>query len=623
MRLIIAEKPSLARSIAAGIDGPRQSANGYVRVGDTTITHCFGHLYELAPPDAYRPAWKAWALETLPIAIEADEWLLLPRPSAEAQIRIIAGLLQQAASVVNAGDPDREGQMLVDELLESLRWNGPTQRLLLHDTTPVSVRKALASMKPNSEFKNLFVAAKCRSRADWLVGMNMTRAATKKIGITSHVGRVQTPTLALVVRRDLAIENHKASTFYTLAAHVASAADSVTLLHDTEHDRIIDKAIAASLAKALTGTCVTVAVTETPLTEHAPLPHKLATYQKVAESRHGWSATDALKALQTAYEAQIVSYPRTDCQYLPKEQAGLAVPCVTRILEAGHFPQVRAVAKHLAPAPRIYDDKKVEQHHGLTPTSKLPDRSTDPKAHQAWEIVTEQFIKSLLPSYTASVKEASFIHAGRTFKASGETPANTATSWRVLEPKKGRDGEPIKPMSLSLKDGEQATMRVSAVDVKQGKTTPPKPYTEASLIADMSAVHKFVDDPRIKAMLKETAGIGTAATQGATIEALKTRHYLALEGRGKKKFIRSTLFGRYVVQHLPAVLCDPGITALWEEQLNNIANGTVRPEDFMTRISSYVNNNIARVKATSFPHVPPQSRPAPTKPQARPRHHKS
>lgn len=612
-RVIVAEKPSLARAIAAGIDGPRQSFDGYIRVGDTIITHCFGHLYELAPPDAYNPEWKRWSLETLPITIRRDQWALIPRPDAKAQIGVIAKLLAKASSVVNAGDPDREGQMLVDELLESLGWKGQTQRLLLHDTTPASVRKALAAMKPNAEFAPLYEAAKCRSRADWLVGMNLTRAASQKMGLTASLGRVQTPTLALVVRRDLAIEGHTSSAFYTLIAAAANGYDTIALTHDTEHDRITDKALAEGIAARLRGQTVTVSVTEKTITENAPMPHKLATFQKECEARFGWAVSKSLKALQSAYEQQLVSYPRTECQYLPEEQARLAVPMVARILGAGHFPQAKALAPLMAPSGRVYDDKKVEQHHGITPTSRIPEPgvSQTDDAYRAWLVVTEQFLKSLLPAYKATVKEATFTFEGRLFKASGEEPQNQDKSWRALEPKKGRDGEPILPLRTALGHGQAAPSRVTEVEIKQGKTTPPKPYTEATLVADMGAVHKFVEDPRIKSLLKENAGIGTAATQGAIIDTLKQRGYLELKatGRGKKAYLRSTRFGRYVIANMPAVLCDPGVTALWEEQLNAIAAGKASPDDFMARIDKYIAGNVARIVAATFPDIPEADKP--------------
>jgi len=590
MRLIIAEKPSLARSVANGIDGVRINGDGFIQVdgaaGSTIITWCFGHLYELAEPERYNPAWKKWRADLLPITIAPGQWKLLPKKDSQAQIRVIARLLKTATEVIHAGDPDREGQMLVDEVLDELGWTGKTQRLLLHDTTPASVRKAFTKLQPNTNFAPLYQAAQCRSQADWLVGMNLTRAASIKMGVTVSIGRVQTPTLALVVRRDLAIEGHTSSVFYTLHATVNTAKGDVVLVHDTEHDRIIDKQLALAIAKALTGQTVTLSVTEKNITEQAPLPFTLPRFQKAAEARYGWSAKQALDILQKAYEQQLVSYPRTDCPYLPEEQAGQALPVVRRMVNGGHFGVVRGVLELMQPSKRVYDDKKVAQHHGLTPTSKLP-AATKPDVKQAWELVAEQFIKSLLPAYKANVKTVSFEYDVREFKAAAETALNADTSWRVLEPKEQKASLPALP------DGSQG--KVAHVAVKQGKTSPPKPYTEATLIADMGNVHKFVEDPKLKALLKENAGIGTAATQGAIIETLKRRKYVELTGRGKTKALRSTELGRTLIARIPDALSNPGITALWEEQLGAIAAGQANPTEFKARIDAYVKRNLGRI----------------------------
>jgi len=592
MRLIIAEKPSLARSVANGIEGLRLNGDGFIQVngqaGDTTVTWCYGHLYELAEPEHYNPAWKKWRTDLLPMTIAPGQWKLLAKKDSQAQIRVIARLLKSATEVIHAGDPDREGQMLVDEVLDELKWKGPTQRLLLHDTTPASVRKALKKLQPNAHFAPLYQAAQCRSQADWLVGMNLTRAASLKMGVTVSIGRVQTPTLALVVRRDLAIEGHTSSVFYTLHATVNTAKGDVVLVHDTEHDRITDKVLAQAIAKALTGKAVVLSVTEKTITEQAPLPFTLPRFQKAAEARYGWTAKQALDILQKAYEQQLVSYPRTDCPYLPEEQAGQAVPMVRTIINAGHFAVAKPLLNSMQASQRVYDDKKVAQHHGLTPTSKLPS-SAPPDVKRAWELVTEQFLKSLLPAYKATVKTVAFEYEGREFKASAETALNADTSWRVLEPK-----EPKTPLP-ALPDGSKG--QVASVVVKQGKTTPPKPYTEAALIADMGNVHKFVEDPKLKALLKENAGIGTAATQGAIIETLKRRKYVELTGRGKTKHLRSTELGRTVIARMPDALSNPGITALWEEQLGAIAAGNANPAEFMTRIDAYVKRNLERIAA--------------------------
>lgn len=614
MRLLIAEKPSLGRVIATALAKGKvaQEFKGFTRIGqDTVVTWCFGHLLELAPPGHYDKRWEKWAIEHLPIAIEGDQWQLLPKESAKVQLRIIRDLLSKATEVVNAGDPDREGQLLVDQVLEYFGWKGPTKRILIHDTTPQGVVKALKSIRPNSDFENLFAAAKCRARADWLVGMNFTRAVSTRIGLTASVGRVQTPALALIVMRDKAVENHKSAAFYTLDAHVATATDTLVLKHADANKRIVEKKEALAIASRLRGNQVVLRVSESAVKERAPLPHTLSSFHEAGEKRYGWSAKKALEILQSLYEKQLTTYPRTGCPYLPKDQAGNALPTAKAILEAGHVPAAATLVDLMAPSPRVYDDAKVEEHHGLIPTRRLPGTNLTQAEKQGWEIVTEQFLKSLLPDYQAAIKEISFEFEGRVFKATGEQPLNLAKSWRALQPKVGVDGKPIKPLNITMGDGESGPGRVGEVNVNQGKTTPPKHYTEATLVADMKSVHKFIKDPRLKAVLKETVGIGTEATHAATIEALKERQYIAIKkpSRGKTSFLVSTRFGRYLIANIHPALADPGITGAWEEELNRIAQGNSKPEVFMERIGRYVSKHVEGVTQTEFPEPPELDKP--------------
>ncbi|EQD37372.1 DNA topoisomerase III, partial [mine drainage metagenome] len=220
--IIIAEKPSMGRAIADVITGVKFSKNGYIEIGNTIVTWCVGHLLENAQPEEYNPAWKSWAMKDLPFPI--TQWKVTPKPKTLTQLNIIGSLLKQAGSVVNAGDPDREGLMLVNEVLEYFHWTGPTERLILNSYDTPSVKKALANLTPNSVHDNLYEAAKCRSRADWLLGLSATRAATRAYTrfedkTVISIGRVQTPALWLVVKRDLEIDNFNAKSFFTLAAH--------------------------------------------------------------------------------------------------------------------------------------------------------------------------------------------------------------------------------------------------------------------------------------------------------------------------------------------------------------------------------------------------------------------
>lgn len=608
IRLVIAEKPKVGRAIAAAIlpSTGRQDGSGFIRQGDTIVTWCFGHLLEPAPPGSYSPALEKWTLDSLPFSVKEGEWKLVPRKDANDQLRLIQQLLHSATEVVNAGYPDREGQLLVDEVLHHFGWEGRTHRLILKDLNLAPIRKAWQDMQDNAAYRNLYHAGLCRQRADWLVGMNLTRAASLRIGLTASIGRVQTPTLGLVVARDLAIEQHRQRTFYVLEATTSTRMSSFVATHGKEDaERIFDKAQAQGLAERLAGQIVDVSVTASVKRENPPLPFILSSFQEAAEKAHGWGAKDALDILQALYESGYVSYPRTDCPYLPEEHiAGalaIADGCIAR-LGNGEYAALRDAMK---PSPDVYNDKKVAEHYGIVPTSTTfptnpPDTppSNWKKLEAGWMLVADRFLKTLLPPAIYDVTEAAFVFEQRTFRAKGEA-LRAGPSWRQLEPRE------TTPLHLDIPPGSSGKARVGKVDIHTGKTTPPKPYTEATLIADMRAAAKFATDPKIKAMLKETAGIGTSATQASIIETLKQRGYIALEGRGKRKALRSTPFGRYVIEHLPKPLTDVAITAVWEQHLAAIEHGETDPADFLGRIERFVAKQVGAIKDYTFP-VPPK-----------------
>jgi len=585
MRLFIAEKPSLAKAIAAHFSR-QTNRDGYIEVsGNDVVTWCYGHLLESLKPEEYDEKWKSWDLDKLPIRV--GEWRLKPREDRDVkkQLKIIGELLKKADTVVNAGDPDREGQLLVDEVLAYYGWKGKTLRLLLNATDPESVAKAISSMRNNSDFRNLSEAALCRSKADWLVGMNLSRAATKTFGKDKvvSVGRVQTPTLALVVRRDLEIENFKPQTFYTLVAEVETSGGTIKMEHAPKEDRILDKKIATAIAASLKGKTVNLSIERSKKRELAPPPYMLATFQKDAEKELGLGAQAALDVLQQLYEAQLTSYPRTDHERLPPEQADNAIKIASAVINAGFVKEAKGLIPLMQPNKRIYSLPKDAEHHGLVPTGKKPGADLPAKLMKAYELVCRRFILSLLPDYEYEETTASFIHEKRKFSCSGEVPINLQKSWRALETKK------TTPLDLR---GDPKDGKVINVEVKSGKTTPPKPYTEATLIADMRSVAKFVDDPKLKAILKETSGIGTAATQAAIIETLKKRGFIEV----RRKNLISTPFGRHVVSRMPKAMKDPGVTAAWEDALGMIASGKYKPEDFMQRIDMFVSKQISEIR---------------------------
>jgi DNA topoisomerase-3 len=589
MRLVIAEKPSVAKAIKEAMPGQFE------------VTNCFGHLFELANPEEYSPDLKQWSLNSLPIRV--SNWKLKVKPTTADQFKKIRDLLSRATEVIHAGDPDREGQLLVDEVLEQAGWKGPTKRVLLSAVDPKSIQKAFSKLEDNAKYRPLMLAAQSRQRADWLVGINMTRAVTKALadGPTVSIGRVQTPTLALVVNRQRAIENFVPETFYTLVGQIrfGTGADDVLTMKAEPEPRIGRKEVAQALAKATIGKGGPLSVERTAKTRLAPMPFDLPSFQKAAEQFFGWGVAKALEVLQKTYEAKLVTYPRSDCRYLPREQAAEAVG-IAKAVAAKLPTEVDAkILEALEPSPRIYNTAKVAEHHGIIPTGLLPSGDVSDDVLKAWRLVSVQFIASLLPNLEVEETKVSLTVPvnGRVikdvlFKASGEIRLSSGVTWSDfklapalgLKPKPSNK-EPAQPLPRSLENGREAS--VESCDIAEGVTRPPEPFTEASLVAEMSSVAKYVTDEKLKAVLKE-GGIGTAATQADIIEKLKKRGFIGSRKAKTKEILFATELGCEVIDAIPPALADPIHTAIWETQLADIAKGQAKPEDFMASIERAV-----------------------------------
>jgi DNA topoisomerase-3 len=587
--LIIAEKPSVAKAIAACLEGKKSGghSDGYITVGDTTVTWCFGHILELAPPEHYNKDYKRWDVSHLPYQVPAFE--LLPKDDAKAQLKVIGKLLKQKPdAVVNCGDPDREGQMLVDEVLEYHEWTGKTSRMLLNSTDDESVKKALADLKDNKQFYNLYQSAICRSRADWIVGLNLTVAATKLLSSELvSIGRVQTPTLNLVVQRDLDIQNFKKREFWTVVATMRTPdGQNISLKHEPkDEDRIFDKSVADGIVLAMTGKTFNLTVQTNDKKESPPKPYSLLTFSKDAGKRYGWTAKQCLDILQKLYEPEfgLTTYPRTQSEYLKDEHRAAVPRIVGNVLATRHFEHARLLAGREVIRDSVFNSAKVEEHHAIIPTSKPPGENLTGDYLKAYLLVAERFLMVVSPDFAWREVVASIDVDGRIFQTKGNTPLNTESSWRLFAPKK----------ETTLPDIQPGTATVEKAVPMCGETSPPKPYTEGDLMTDMASIAKFVTDEKLKARLKETSGIGTAATRAAVLETLKKRGYIEEQGKN----IVSTPFGRSFIASMPDSLKSPGMTAIWEDALDLIAKGQYQPEEFMVKINSFVTKRIADMKA--------------------------
>ncbi len=594
MKLIIAEKPSLARAIRDVVGKEYQ------------VTNAFGHILELAEPDAYtasdvpvnsKTGKKRWRMEDLPIF--PDKWIKNPKLDAKEQLMKIKGLLHDADLVVNAGDPDREGQLLIDEILEYCRYRGPVQRVWLASLDETSVRKAFANLRDNKVYLPLSQAAEARSRADWLVGMNLTRAWTIGNNGLLSVGRVQTPTLALVVRRDIEIEMFKPRDFFEVVAHyhhqngdfLAKWKPSANDGHGfDEEGRLVDRALADKIAGKAVGQGKVSKYEAKDSKQAAPLPFSLSALQKVASARFGMSANNVLEAAQSLYEKKITSYPRTDARYLPEEQHGDAY----RILSSLPVPdalrsKVSAGRKHGA-----WNTSKVTAHHAIIPTGEHASGLSDAE-EKIYDLIWKSYAALFLPDYRYKAIGVTVDLGGEQWTTSGRLDMDRG--WKglygtadVAEDDEGDDGEE-KASLPNMTTGDPVAGQKGEARAK--RTSPPKRFTDGLIIDAMSNIHKFVTDAAAKAKLKETSGIGTEATRANILETLVKRGFI--ERKGKQ--IISTTTGRSLVRALPADLTDPVTTARWEDHLTSIAEGKLDPAKFMGAIQQMVREQLGKVTA--------------------------
>lgn len=602
MKLFLCEKPSQAADVAKAMGQARKTATHWESAGGR-VTWAFGHLLESASPETYNPAWGAWSFSDLPMI--PSRFSYLPRRGVGERIRDIGRLLKEASGVVIATDAGREGEVIARELLDHLKWKGPVERLWMSATDPESVRKALGNLRPGSSTEPLYAAGKARSEADWLVGLNMTRAMTLlsgKRGSVTSVGRVQTPTLALVVRRDRERAGFKPVQYFEVAARDARG---LTLVHAPEEaHRILDRGIANGIADALPGLNAELSVKTEPKSKAPPLPFDLSSLQAECNRRFGWTAKQALAVAQALYEEhKATTYPRTECRYLPEEQLG-DVPVLFG--QAVALPPFAHLSQS-SPVPRrtIYNTAKVEEHHAIIPTKtavKWTALSADEQ--RCYALIVGQYLAGLLPDYEYLATEVSAVIDGRKFAARGVQA--TELGWRrAFDSQAAQNGEDSdetdeKPLP-AVKSGDVFKIE-SASSVEKATKAPPA-YTEARLIEDMKSVAKFVTDPRQKARLKETSGIGTAATRHEILETLKHHEYLGSKGRTLTATPKAHALIERLERDMPA-LADVGESAEWEDALAEVAKGTRSSGDFLSGIQNRVRGYVDGLRSEAPPAAP-------------------
>lgn len=616
MRLFIAEKPSVAKAIAAELGIVKKDGTSIVCQGDNVVTWCFGHLLEQVEPDYYLPdsvpktkkGKKIWRMQDLPIF--PKEWLTLPKADAgvKKQLSAIGKLIKSAKSLVNAGDPDREGQLLVDEVIEHFKSKKPVERFWVSAVDPASIRKGLQSLKRNTDYVGMRDAARARSRADWLIGMNLSRAYTLSHktengkGDLIAVGRVQTPTLTMVARRDYAVNNFKPQPYYAITADLNAHGTAFSAKWkpsptqsgmDEEGKLLLDIELGKSLVERLNAeTQASVLSCETKHKKaFQPKAYSLADIQIEANRLFGYTAEETLNICQSLYEThKVTSYPRTDCGYLPESQHGDA----SRVLQA-ISQTCRDTAKAVAAAdPSIksptFNDKKITAHHGIVPVANIADWSKlSDKEQNIYKLVAKRYIAQFFPAHEYDATEMQLRIGNETFTAKGKTV--TKKGWKLLYSRseasdKGEDAQSL-PVLVA---GDIAA--VTAIQGKEAQTTPPAFFTEGSLIAAMENIWRSFDDEKLQQQLKEVGGIGTPATRAAIIAELKHKKYLVAKG----KALHCSELGRDLLTKVSPRVRSAKLTAQFEEKLQLIENGEMAIDLFLEEYEKFILAELGALK---------------------------
>jgi DNA topoisomerase-3 len=634
MKLYIAEKPSLGRAIADGLTSllnkPHRKQQGYIELANgDVVSWCIGHLLEQAEPDSYDPAFKSWKLEHLPIV--PQEWQLKAKSQTRAQLTVLRKLVKQADSIVHAGDPDREGQLLVDEVLSHLKISAHkrknTQRCLISDLNPPAVKRALENLRSNQEFIPLSVSALSRSRADWLYGMNMTRAYTlqgQKAGYQGvlSVGRVQTPLLGLVVKRDEEIENFISRDFYQVEAKLSNSQNESFNLkwqpseacksYQDEEGRVLHKPLVENVCQRIQQQPAEITKLEQKDKQQPPpLPFNLSTLQIEAAKAFTMSAQQVLDTCQTLYERhQLITYPRSDSRHLPVEQHNLAPNVIQAI---GQNCSALKDYSELA-QPRLkskaFNDSKVEAHHAIVPSEKSISAAQFEKLNQfeqkIYRHIARQYLMQFFPAYQYAETKVEAEIAGGLFKTQAKQPLKLG--WKALygEKKSGTNksakqtdsAQTLPPINLDSSDKQHGKHAWSCdgANLLEKQTTPPEHFNDGTLLAAMTGIARYVTNAEIRKTLKETDGLGTEATRAGIIELLFKRNFLQRSG----KQILSTEVGRGLINSLPESAITPDMTALWEQQLNAISQRELNYQGFMQPLNQHLLGLIEQAKQ----HIP-------------------
>jgi DNA topoisomerase-3 len=626
LKLYIAEKPSLGRAIAAALPKPHKNHKTHIELGNgDVVSWCIGHILAQADPEDYDAELKKWRMDTLPILPE--QWQLKPISRTRSQLTVLKRLIKQADEVIHAGDPDREGQLLVDEVIDYFKLSkakkSKIKRLLISDLNLPAVKRALNSLKDNSDFIPLSISALARSRADWLYGINLTRAYTlqgQKTGYNSvlSVGRVQTPLLGLVVRREQEIANFVSKPFYQVHAHISiQAADQPSFTakwqpsenckpYCDDEGRVLVKALAENVVQRIKNQPAIVSdIRHDDKQQAAPLPFSLSQLQISAAKQFSMNAKLVLDVCQTLYEKhKLITYPRSDCRYLPKEQLKQASGIINMLANSSMPCNKPAQDANTSLVSKAWNNKKITAHHAIIPTEKSPENiSLNTFEKNIYLMIVRQYLIQFYPAYLYQQSQLSLTIAGGEFITKAKTEKQLG--WKTLFPKSNK----AKNSNNKERDEQEQTLPVvekgQILHCQQGEllekhTAPPQSFTDATLLSAMTGIARYVNDAAIKKILKESDGLGTDATRAGIIELLFKRGFLQRQG----KAITATEVGIALINALPEMATLPDMTAQWEATLGDISEKAASYNHFMLPLVQTVTDMVKSANQQSFASLP-------------------
>ena len=583
MIVCIAEKPSVARDIA-DILGARTRKEGYIEGNGYQVTWTFGHLCTLKEPHEYTPGWKSWSLGSLPMIPPRFGIKLIENPTYEKQFHIIEGLMQQADEIINCGDAGQEGELIQRWVMQKAGARCPVKRLWISSLTEEAIKEGFAKLKDQSDFQSLYEAGLSRAMGDWLLGMNATRLYTIKYGQNKQVlsiGRVQTPTLALIVNRQLEIENFKPEPYWELKTVYRETTFSATKGKFTSKEEGLE-----FLETVKQSDFVVTDVSAKKGVEYAPRLFDLTSLQVECNKKFAYSADETLKLIQSLYEKKVTTYPRVDTTFL-SDDIYPKCPAILKGLRDYEVLTAPLDGAKLPKSKKVFDSSKVTDHHAIIPTGVYPQNLTDME-RRVFDLIARRFIAVFYPdckvSTTTVLGEVDKIE----FKVTGKQILEPG--WRVVfakeqvEEKEG-DEERVLPVFVKGESGPHVP------DLNEKWTQPPKPYTEATLLRAMETAGKLVDNDELRDALKEN-GIGRPSTRAAIIETLFKRNYI----RKEKKNVIATPTGVELIQLIhEELLKSAELTGIWEKKLREIEKRTYDARQFLEELKQMVSEIVTSV----------------------------